>query len=107
MKRSIGLNVKPPQGKCADRYCAWHGSIAVRGKVFEGIVRSARAHNTAAIEFGYHFHLQKYERFERRTSRIPAHNPPCIHAKEGDRVVIAECRPISKTKHFIVVGFAK
>ncbi|MDH5460348.1 MAG: 30S ribosomal protein S17, partial [Candidatus Bathyarchaeota archaeon] len=39
----------------------------------------------------------------RRSSRIPSHNSPCINAKEGDRVRIAECRPISKTVAFVVV----
>jgi len=42
-------------------------------------------------------------RYERRRGHIPSHNPPCIDAKEGDRVRIAECRPISKTVSFVVV----
>ncbi|UCD03455.1 MAG: 30S ribosomal protein S17, partial [Candidatus Aenigmatarchaeota archaeon] len=41
---------------------------------------------------------------ERRKSRIAAHNPPCINAKEDDRVTIAECRPLSKTKAFVIVS---
>ena len=32
-----------------------------------------------------------------------AHNPPCIGAVGGDRVTIAECRPISKEVNFVVV----
>jgi small subunit ribosomal protein S17 len=36
-----------------------------------------------------------------------AHNPPCINAKEGDVVKIAECRPLSKTKKFVVIEVAK
>ncbi|RLI40477.1 30S ribosomal protein S17, partial [Candidatus Bathyarchaeota archaeon] len=44
-----------------------------------------------------------FKRYERRRSLIPAHNPPCINAKEGDTVRIAECRPISKTVSFVVV----
>ncbi|RLI39381.1 30S ribosomal protein S17, partial [Candidatus Bathyarchaeota archaeon] len=28
---------------------------------------------------------------------------PCINARKGDRVLIAECRPISKTVAFCVV----
>ncbi|MCJ7793949.1 30S ribosomal protein S17, partial [Candidatus Bathyarchaeota archaeon] len=35
---------------------------------------------------------------------IPSHNPPGIDVKEGDRVKIAECRPISKTVSFVVVA---
>jgi len=45
----------------------------------------------------------KYVRYEKRSSRIPSHNPPCIDAKEGQKVRIAECRPISKTVSFVVV----
>ncbi len=45
----------------------------------------------------------KFVRYERRHGHIPSHNPPCIDVKEGDRVKIAECRPISKTVSFVVV----
>jgi small subunit ribosomal protein S17 len=32
-----------------------------------------------------------------------AHNPPCIAAVTGDKVTIAECRPLSKEVNFVVV----
>ncbi len=35
--------------------------------------------------------------------REPAHVPSNIDVSEGDEVVIAECRPISKTVSFVVV----
>ena len=38
-----------------------------------------------------------------RSSRISAHIPDCINAKAGDNVKIMECRPLSKTKKFVVV----
>lgn len=107
MKKSIGLDIKPPKEKCEDPKCPWHGKLSIRGKVFQGRVKSAKAHKTVVIEFGYHKYVPKYERYERRTSRIVAYNPTCINAKEGDEVIIAECRPLSKTKSFVVVGFAK
>ena len=106
-KKTIGIGIKPPEKVCSDPKCAWHGKISVRGKVFNGVVRSAKAHKTVVVEWGYHRFVRKYDRYERRKSRVVAHNPPCMHAREGDRVVIAECRPLSKTKHFIVVGFEK
>jgi len=104
MKKTIGLDLKPPEKECNDVKCAWHGRLAIRGKVFRGIVRSAKTHNTVVVEWGYHRYVPKYERYERRKSGVVAHNPPCIHAREGDRVTIAECRSLSKTKHFVVVG---
>ncbi len=103
-KEDIGVGVKPPEKECDDANCPWHGKIPVRGRVFQGSVRSAKSHSTVIVEWKYHRFVPKYERYERSKSRVPAHNPPCMHAREGDLVVIAECRPISKTKHFIVVA---
>jgi small subunit ribosomal protein S17 len=105
MKKSIGIDIKPPDRECKDEKCAWHGKLAVRGRVFNGVVRSAKSHNTVIVEWGYHHFIPKYERYEKRKSNVTAHNPECIKAREGDRVVIAECRPLSKTKHWVVVGF--
>ncbi len=49
-----------------------------------------------------HF-VPKYERYEKRTSSYAAHCPPCIEAKLGDKVRIAECRPLSKTISFVTI----
>ncbi|MBN2042515.1 MAG: 30S ribosomal protein S17 [Candidatus Aenigmarchaeota archaeon] len=103
MKKDIGLGLKPPEGKCEDPKCPWHGKMPVRGRVFEGVVRSAKNHNTVRVEWGFHDFIQKYQRYEKKKSKVSAHNPPCIRAREGERVVIAECRSLSKTKHFVVV----
>ncbi|MBI4175840.1 MAG: 30S ribosomal protein S17 [Candidatus Aenigmarchaeota archaeon] len=102
-KSSIGIDVKPPEKPCEDDKCAWHGRLPVRGRVFEGVVRSTKPRNTAIVGWDYHRFITKYERYERKKSRVTAYNPPCMHAKEGDNVVIAECRPLSKTKTFVVV----
>ncbi len=102
-KKSIGIDASPPQASCDDERCAWHGKMPVRGKVFRGTVRSAKTAGTVIVEWGYHRYVPKYQRYERRKSRVAAHNPSCMKAKEGDRVVIAECRPLSKTKKFVVV----
>jgi small subunit ribosomal protein S17 len=55
------------------------------------------------VERDYLQYISKFHRYERRRSRIPSHNSPCIDAKEGDRVMIAETRPVSKTVSFAVV----
>jgi len=104
MKRTIGLNLKPPEKKCDDEKCPWHGTLSVRGKVFDGVVKSTKSAKSAVIEFGYNRFIKKYERYERRKTRIVAYNPACVKAKEGDTVVIAECRPLSKTKSFAVLS---
>jgi small subunit ribosomal protein S17 len=104
MKKSIGLDVQPPKGKCSDRKCAWHGSLPVRGKAIQAIVKSTKSHQTAIVEWSYNKFVPKYERYERRKIRLAAHNPDCIKARPGERVIVAECRPLSKTKSFVVVG---
>ena len=106
-RKAIGLGMSPPEKVCDDVNCAWHGSLSVRGKVFRGVVKSTKMSNTAVIEWGYNRFVKKYESYERRKSRVVAHNPLCIHARDGDQVVIAECRPLSKTKSFVVVGVEK
>ncbi len=104
MKKSIGIDAKPPEKTCDDVNCPWHGKLALRGKAFTGTVRSANAHSTAIVEWGFNKFIKKYERYERRKSRVTAHNPPCIHARENELVMIAECRPLTATKRFAVVA---
>ena len=105
--RNIGINVKPPEKTCEDINCPFHGTLGVRGNLIQGKVVSTRAQKTAVIEKNYQHYLPKYERFERRHSRIVAYNPECIGAKEGNIVTIAECRPLSKTKAFVVIEKVK
>jgi small subunit ribosomal protein S17 len=49
--------------------------------------------------------IQKYQRYERRHSKIACHLPQCLgHEVEvGDMVRIGESRKLSKTKAFIVL----
>lgn len=101
--RNIGLPVKPPAKDCEDPLCPFHGDLRVRGKVLEGIVASDKMRNTITVEREYFHYIKKYNRYERRRSKISAHSPPCMEVKVGDRVRIAECRPISKTVSFVVV----
>ena len=73
------------------------------GGSFVGTVISARMRKTVTVEWERKHFLKKYERYEKRKSKVKAHNPEYINAKEGDIVKIMECRPISKTKNFVVV----
>ena len=77
--------------------------FSIRGRVFVGTVISAKMQKTVTVEWERKHYLKKYERYEKRRTKLKAHNPMCINAKEGDRVVIAECRPLSKTKKFIII----
>jgi small subunit ribosomal protein S17 len=99
----MALTFKKPKKTCNDRNCPFHGNLPIRGHILEGVVVSAKMDKTVIVRHDYLKYVPKFMRYERRRSRIPSHNPPCIDAKEGDRVVIAECRPISKTVSFVVV----
>jgi small subunit ribosomal protein S17 len=101
--RKTGLDVAVPRKTCDDPYCPFHGSLAVRGKMLVGTVASSKMSNTVTVERDYLQYVKKYMRYEKRRSKIMAHNPPCVETKEGDTVKIAECRPISKNVSFVVV----
>ncbi len=99
----IGLEVDAPDETCEDENCPFHGTLSVRGRTFQGEVVSDRMEDTVRVRWGYAKEVPKYERYERRNTKVAAHNPSCIDAREGDEVRIAECRPLSKTKSFVVV----
>jgi len=99
----MSLTFKKPKKSCDDRDCPFHGALAVRGRVLDGVVVTAKMDKTVIVEREYLQFSTKFLRYERRRSHIPSHNPPCIDAKEGDRVRVAECRPLSKTVSFVVV----
>jgi small subunit ribosomal protein S17 len=89
--------------ECNDKRCPIHGSLSVRGSTFAGIVVSAKPGKTALVERTIVRHVPKYERYKKSKSRVYAHNPSCIDAKENDIVRVAETRKLSKTKSFVVL----
>lgn len=99
----VGIQVPEPTSECNDPNCPFHGSLAVRGQVLEGVVKSNKAERTITVERSFYKFIKKYERYEKRKSTIKAHKPDCIQVNVGDIVKIAECRPLSKTKHFVVI----
>jgi len=103
MTRDIGLDVKPPTKECDDPNCPFHGRLPVRGQILSAVVVSHKMNRTVVVQKSYVKRIQKYERYEKRRSKIHAHNPPCINAKEGDKVKIAECRPLNKTSSYVVI----
>ena len=101
--KDIGIDVKVPDTTCTDKHCPFHGELSVRGQIIEGVVVSTKMDKTAVVERNYLKYQQKYERYEKRTSRYSAHNPPCLGVKTGDQVKIMECRPLSKSVSFVIV----
>jgi len=88
---------------CTDKKCHHHGGLSVRGRQFTGVVVSTKMRNTAIVEWEWQRTIPKFERYEKRTTNLKAHNPACISAKEGDIVKVYECRPLSKSKNFVIV----
>ncbi len=102
--KDIGLGIKNQESaECNDKHCAFHGKISVRGRQFVGTVLKSAAQKTAVVGWERLFYIPKYQRYEKRRSRLQVHNPPCINAVSGEKVRIAECRPISKTKNFVII----
>lgn len=88
---------------CSDARCAVHGGLKTRGRTLVGRLRNARMAKTATLETERKHYLSKYQRYEKRRTRVKVHNPDCIGARQGDWVRAVECRPLSKTKRFVVV----
>lgn len=70
-------------------------------RVLEGDVVSAKTDKTITVLVERRFMHPIYKKYLKRTSKFTAHDPANKY-KAGDRVSIIECRPISKTKRWIV-----
>lgn len=77
--------------------------LKLHGRTFVGRVVSTKMQKTVTVEWDRVKYIHKYERNEKRRSRVHAHCPAEIQLSEGDIVKIMETRPISKTKNFVVV----
>lgn len=91
--------------ECNDRLCPMHGDkkLKLRGRTFEGVVVK-KLPGRVSIELERMIKLPKYERYEKRKTKIHARLPDCMknNVNVGDLVQIAETRPISKMIHFVV-----
>jgi small subunit ribosomal protein S17 len=67
-----------------------------------GIVASDKGAKTIKVVVNYQTRHEKYGKYLKRRTVLHAHDE-ANDAKEGDTVEIAECRPLSKTKHHRLV----
>ena len=81
--------------------------INPRGRILVGTVIKKDVFKTATVKVEHSHFIRKYERLEKRKSKIRVHNPENINANIGDTVRIQETRPLSKTKHFIIIEIIK
>src|SRR5438876_7054934 len=67
-------------------------------RTIEGVVASDKGNKTIKVVVNYQMRHPKYGKYLKRRTVLHAHDEK-NEAKEGDTVEIAECRPLSKTKH--------
>jgi small subunit ribosomal protein S17 len=71
-------------------------------KIREGIVVSTKMDKTVVVAVTDRVRHRRYGKTMQRTNRLFAHDEQ-NDAREGDRVRLAETRPLSKLKHWRVV----
>jgi small subunit ribosomal protein S17 len=104
MARNIGVLAKEPEKACEnDRKCPFHGELRLHGRTFAGTVVRTSLGRNALVEWTWPRYSRKYERYEKRRTRVMAHNPSCIAAQKGDHVKLMESRKLSKTKSFVII----
>jgi small subunit ribosomal protein S11e len=74
--------------------------VSIRGRILSGVVKSTKMKRTIIIRMDYLHYIKKYQRYEKRHTNLAAHISPCFRCKEGDTVVVGQCRPLSKTVRF-------
>jgi small subunit ribosomal protein S17 len=67
-----------------------------------GVVASDKGNKTIKVVVNYQTKHPKYGKFLKRRTVLHAHDEK-NDAREGDTVEIAECRPLSRTKHHRLV----
>ena len=88
---------------CLDKNCPTHGQVSVRGKSLQGIVVKKKALKTAVIQMEKIKYIRKYERYMKKTVKLPVHCPDCMDINIGDIVLVGETRKLSKTKSFVIL----
>lgn len=71
-------------------------------RILEGSVVSAKSNKTVTVLVERRYMHPVYKKYVRRTDKFTAHDEQNTY-KEGDKVQIMECRPISKTKRWSVL----
>lgn len=109
--KEVGMGFSVPkraiEGVYVDKKCPFTGNISIRGRILQGVVKSYKMKRTLIVRRDYMKWVKKYKRYEKRHKNIAAHCSPCFEIKEGDKVVIGECRPLSKTVRFNVLKVLK
>lgn len=73
-----------------------------QGRTVQGVVVSNKMDKTITVRVERKVKHPLYGKIIKRSTKFHAHDPKgeCV---EGEQVIIGECRPISKTKSWILV----
>ncbi len=71
-------------------------------RTLEGTVTSDLSSKTITVEVERTYKHPKYKKYVRKVARYHAHDEKG-EAKKGDRVELRACRPLSKTKRWLLV----
>ena len=74
----------------------------VNKKTLRGVITSDKMQDTAVVSVSRYVKHPKYKKFVRQTKKYLVHDSGNT-ALVGDKVEIAEVRPISKRKHFTLL----
>lgn len=93
MNESMTTTKKTPEKKAP--------AAATRPKTLSGVVVSTKMKDTVVVKVDRFVKVPKYERYMKISKKYKAHDAGNT-LKEGDKVTIVECAPISKDKSFKV-----
>ena len=71
-------------------------------KTLTGVVVSTKMKDTITVAVNRYVKDSKYKKYVKKTKKYLAHDAGNTK-KDGERVTIAPCRPMSKNKHFTVI----
>jgi small subunit ribosomal protein S17 len=71
-------------------------------KKLNGVVVSDAMNKTVVVLVSRYVKHPKYKKYVKKSKKYKAHDEKNEY-KKGDKVIIQECRPISKDKHWRVI----
>lgn len=80
--------------------------LKTKGRILKGVVVSDKMNKTIVVAVTRLKKHPKYEKYYKVTKKYKVDDEKNEY-KMGDKVIIVECRPISKEKHWKVVKLVK
>lgn len=106
--KSVGLGFRTPKeatnGRYVDNKCPFTGGVSIRGRIMRAhVLRTKKMKRAIVIRRNYLHFINKYQRYMKRHKNFTVHCSPCFDPKDGDDVIVGQCRPLSKTIRYNVI----